>query len=63
MIQTVSQPIMINGEQAVVGTSIGIALYPEHSEEMDRLIKLADEAMYKVKNAGKNNFRFVNDVN
>ncbi|HOO35502.1 MAG TPA: PAS domain S-box protein [Smithella sp.] len=63
VIQTVSQPIMINGEQAVVGTSIGIALYPEHSEEMDRLIKLADEAMYKVKNAGKNNFRFVNDVN
>jgi len=26
---------------------------------MDRLIKLADEAMYKVKNAGKNSYRFV----
>ncbi len=61
VIQTVSQPIFINGEQAVVGTSIGIALFPEHSEDMDKLIKLADEAMYKVKNSGKNNFRFVND--
>ena len=60
VIQTVSQPIFINGEQAVVGTSIGIALFPDHSEDMDRLIKLADEAMYKVKNDGKNGYRFVN---
>ena len=59
VIQTVSQPIIINGQQAVVGTSIGIALFPDHSDDMDRLIKLADEAMYKVKNAGKNSYRFV----
>jgi len=52
---------MINGEQAMVSTSIGIALFPENSDDMDRLIKLADEAMYKVKNFGKNNFRFVNE--
>ncbi len=60
VIQTVSQQIMINGQQAVVGTSIGIALFPEHGEDMDKLIKLADEAMYRVKNAGKNGFCFVN---
>jgi diguanylate cyclase (GGDEF)-like protein/PAS domain S-box-containing protein len=59
VIQTVSQPIAFNGQQAVVGTSIGIALFPDHGDNMDQLIKLADEAMYKVKNAGKNNFRFV----
>ena len=61
IIQTVSQPIIFHNQGAVVNTSIGIALFPEHSEDMDTLIKLADEAMYKVKNAGKNNFRFVND--
>lgn len=60
-VHTVSQPIFINGEQAVVSASIGISLFPEHSDDRDTLIKLADEAMYKVKNAGKNNFRFVND--
>ena len=59
VIQTVSQPIVINGQQATVGTSIGIAIFPDHSDDMDRLIKLADEAMYKVKNAGKNSYRFV----
>ena len=58
VIRLVSQPVIINGRQAVVSTSIGIALYPDHGEEMDRLIKQADEAMYRIKNAGKNGFRF-----
>jgi diguanylate cyclase (GGDEF)-like protein/PAS domain S-box-containing protein len=59
VLQLVSQPIIFEGQKAVVSTSIGIALFPDHSEDMDKLIKLADEAMYKVKNAGKNGFRFV----
>ncbi|PKN37886.1 MAG: hypothetical protein CVU62_09205 [Deltaproteobacteria bacterium HGW-Deltaproteobacteria-2] len=62
VLQLVSQPIIIEGQKAVVSTSIGIALFPDHSEDMDKLIKLADEAMYKVKNAGKNGFRFVNTM-
>ena len=60
VIQLVSKPVFFKGRQAVVGTSIGIALFPDHGEDMDQLIKLADEAMYKVKNAGKNGFCFVN---
>lgn len=60
VIKLVSQPVIFNKQQAVVGTSIGIALFPDHGEDMEQLIKLADEAMYKVKNAGKNGFRFVN---
>jgi diguanylate cyclase (GGDEF)-like protein len=60
IIRLVSQPHFFKKRQAVVGTSIGIALFPDHGDDMDQLIKLADEAMYKVKNAGKNGFRFVN---
>ncbi|MGA2554374.1 MAG: diguanylate cyclase [Smithella sp.] len=60
VIQLISKPVIFKSRQAVVGTSIGIALFPDHGEDMDQLIKLADEAMYKVKNAGKNGFRFVN---
>jgi diguanylate cyclase (GGDEF)-like protein/PAS domain S-box-containing protein len=62
VIQLVSQPVIFNGQQVVVGTSIGIALFPDHGEDMDQLIKQADEAMYRVKNAGKNGFRFVNSA-
>jgi diguanylate cyclase (GGDEF)-like protein/PAS domain S-box-containing protein len=60
VIQLASQPVIFKGQQAVIGTSIGIALFPEHGEDMDQLIKQADEAMYIVKNAGKNGFSFAN---
>lgn len=62
IIRTVSQPIIINDQQAMVSTSIGIALFPDHGEDMDKLIKLADETMYKVKNSGKNNYRFAENT-
>jgi GGDEF domain-containing protein len=56
----ISKPVLFSSWQAVVGTSVRIALFPDHREDMDQLTKLADEAMYKVKNTGKNEFRFVN---
>ena len=60
IIKLVSQPIFFNGQQVVIGTSIGIALYPDNGEDMDHLIKQADEAMYRIKNAGKNGYSFAN---
>ena len=60
LINSVSQPINFNGGQAVVGASIGIALCPNDGEDMDHLIKQADEAMYRTKNASKNSFSFAN---
>jgi diguanylate cyclase (GGDEF)-like protein len=39
-----------------VGLSIGVALYPKHSENFHVLIKYADIAMYKAKKGGKNNY-------
>ena len=60
IIDVISRPININGNQAVVGTSIGIALYPADGEDMEALIKKADEAMYRIKKAGKNGFAFAN---
>jgi diguanylate cyclase (GGDEF)-like protein/PAS domain S-box-containing protein len=60
VIHLVSQPIILNGRQAVVSASIGIALFPDDGTNMDQLIKKADEAMYKVKKAGKNGFCFIN---
>lgn len=60
VIQYVSRPIMFNERPVAVGASIGIALFPDDGEDNDQLIKQADKAMYKIKNAGKNGFNFVN---
>ncbi|PKN87507.1 MAG: hypothetical protein CVU51_05490 [Deltaproteobacteria bacterium HGW-Deltaproteobacteria-1] len=60
VIHLVSQPVIFNGKQVVVSASIGIALFPDDGKDMDQLIKKADEAMYRVKKAGKSGFCFIN---
>ena len=40
-----------------VGASIGIALYPRHTTDETELIRLADTAMYEVKQQGKDGVR------
>lgn len=50
-----------NIEKFNVGFSIGIAIYPMHSENFHVLIKYADIAMYHAKNAGKNAFLIYED--
>ena len=46
-----------NGHLGQVGASIGIAVYPDHSKDADRLIEMADQAMYEVKEQGRNGFQ------
>ncbi|MDN5882058.1 MAG: diguanylate cyclase, partial [Nitrosospira sp.] len=42
----ISQPIKIEGCSLCILPSIGIALYPEHGDEAQQLLRHADEAMY-----------------
>jgi len=58
IIATINEPMMFRGKVAQVGTSIGIALYPEDGHTSAELIKHADTAMYASKGAGKNTYRF-----
>ena len=37
-----------------IGASVGIAMFPEHGEDVDPLIRSADAAMYTAKKSGKN---------
>lgn len=52
------EPFFLQDVEYDVTASIGIALYPDDSEDATTLIKNADAAMYKVKEEGKNNYRF-----
>ena len=48
-------------EKYSVGLSIGVALYPYHSDNYHVIIKYADMAMYAAKHSGKNQFRVYAD--
>lgn len=62
IIASLSEPFDLNGRQCRVGGSIGISIYPDDSEDIERLIMQADEAMYLAKQNGKNTYRFYRDV-
>lgn len=47
----------ISSHELFLTSSIGVALYPEHGEDIDALIRNADTAMYEAKNNGRNSFQ------
>jgi diguanylate cyclase (GGDEF)-like protein/PAS domain S-box-containing protein len=64
IIKALTQTIEVaNGNTAQVGASIGISIFPEDGNTLDDLSRAADEAMYAVKEAGRNNFKFFNQLN
>ncbi len=61
LLETLSSAMDIDGNELYITASIGISIYPDHAEDSKTLVKHADQAMYKAKNIGKNNFQFYND--
>lgn len=53
-----SQPYQLGGTMHHSTTSIGIALFANHTESIDELMKRADLAMYQAKASGRNSLRF-----
>ena len=41
-------PLLYQGQTLQVGASIGIAVFPDHADTVETLIKQADSAMYRV---------------
>ena len=58
VLETVSRPIVLQGQECRVTTSIGISAFPMDGRDGQTLLKNADIAMYRAKEQGKNNFRF-----
>lgn len=57
LIEAVATPCDIEGHRLRVTISAGVAVYPEHGQDMDALMKSADLALYQAKHAGKNTWR------
>ena len=50
--EVLSEPLTIEGHLIDLGASTGIAVYPEHGNDSDSLMRHADIAMYAAKRAG-----------
>ncbi|VTU40028.1 diguanylate cyclase domain-containing protein [Variovorax sp. PBL-E5] len=57
ILAALGRPFDLGGEVVSVSPSIGVALWPEHGDDPTRLIRHADEAMYRAKREGGNGFR------
>ena len=62
LLEAVAAPYDLDGHHINIGTSIGIALAPEHGTDVDQLMKNADLALYKAKSEGRDAYRFFEDA-
>jgi len=58
VLQALSTPFLLGGNETFVSGSIGIALFPEDADNAADLLKNADSAMYRAKEHGKANYQF-----
>lgn len=53
IVDALSQPFTVEGSRLEISASIGLAVYPVHGGDPGALLRAADEAMYRVKAAGR----------
>lgn len=58
ILRALAQPFALENHSMVLTASLGISLAPDDSSLPDDLLRIADLAMYKAKEAGGNTFRF-----
>ena len=58
ILETMAQPFSIEGNEFVPSTSIGIAIAPQDGEDGGTLLRNADLALYRAKDAGRGTYAF-----
>ncbi|KQV91076.1 hypothetical protein ASD15_03225 [Massilia sp. Root351] len=53
-----ARPVTVAGQQHVITASMGLSLYPDDGGSAEDLLRQADIAMYRAKEAGRNGFQF-----
>jgi diguanylate cyclase (GGDEF)-like protein/PAS domain S-box-containing protein len=62
IISKLAAPFLLGEEKAFISASIGITLYPADADDMETLMKNADQAMYVAKNLGRNRMSYFTPV-
>lgn len=58
LIEIISRPYRIDGHEVLISCSIGIAVCPDDAEEPAQLLKRADLALYRAKQASRGGFHY-----
>lgn len=58
LLAAVNEPMLVDGHNLHVSTSIGISAYPHDGDNVEDLLKNADTAMYRSKDKGGRQFTF-----
>jgi diguanylate cyclase (GGDEF)-like protein len=58
LVRELGEPMLLHGRQVFLGSSVGVALFPDDASSASLLMKNGDIAMYQAKVAGKNCYRF-----
>ncbi|MBT3552161.1 MAG: diguanylate cyclase [Rhodospirillaceae bacterium] len=58
IIDQLGLPVYFEDNDIKIGGSVGIAVFPKDADNAEDLHRLADEALYAAKNAGRNTYRF-----
>jgi diguanylate cyclase (GGDEF)-like protein len=58
VVEVLGEPFEIDGNQVVIGASIGISVAPQDGLDADLLLKNADMALYRTKSEGRGAWRF-----
>ncbi len=59
--ERLQDPFDAEGQELTTSASIGVALYPDDGGDFDTLLKKADMAMYRAKDAGRNSYQFFDE--
>ncbi len=58
LISLIRKPHQVDGAELTISCSVGVAVYPDDGDNIDRLMRHADVAMYQAKNSGRDNLQF-----
>lgn len=58
ILESVLAMILINDKEVYTTVSIGISVYPDDGHDAETLLQHADLALYRAKEAGRNNYQF-----
>ncbi len=62
ILQAIAQPIMVGQHTLHITTSVGITISPADGDTIHSLLKNADTALYRAKEAGRNRYQFYNQT-